>query len=108
MDTYGKEVLKIRYEKDLKIVYMKMLQKEKNKLEKLNEEWRELKMEMLSSIAHYDVATTGGVDRDLNTLSVEIVASIERFRALDQDTQRKKKEKNIMSNIAALERLLKQ
>ena len=51
---------------------------------------------------------TGGVNKDLNTLNVEIIASIERFRAVDQDEQRQKREKNIKSNIAALERLLKQ
>lgn len=108
MEKYGKEALKIRYEEDLKNEYAKMLQTEKSKLEKINEEWRNLKMEMIHSIARYDVATTGGVNKDLNTLNVEIIASIERFRAVDQDEQRQKREKNIKSNIAALERLLKQ
>lgn len=107
MASYGKEALKVQYEEELKKVYERMLQEEEEKLETLNKEWKMRQEDMLRAIALYDMAVTGGVSRDLNTLNVEIITKIERFKSCDEDTKRKKRIKDIKSNIEALKRLLK-
>ena len=103
---YGKEELKNRYAKELNDAYEELLKEEENKLHDLTATWEEVRREMLMAIAKYDVVTTGGVSRDLNTLNVEIITNTEHFRSLDCDQEFQKKKKDIVSNIEALQRLI--
>lgn len=104
--SYSKEQMKELYEDDLKAIYQEMLEEEKANLEKINEEWNVLKTEMLRAIAKYDVATKGGKKADLNTLNVEIITKMEKFRTCDEDSARVQKAKEVKANIKALEFLI--
>lgn len=103
---YGKEALKVQYGDELKEVYRELLEDEERELDKINEQWRFLKQDFLKAIAQYDVATSGGVNKDLNTLNVEIITKIERFKVCDTDPKRMQKVKDLESNINALKRLI--
>ncbi len=107
MDDYGKEALKERYKDDLNEVYKEMLKEEEKKLEEINEEWNERKTEALKSIAYYDVAMAGGINQDVNTMNVDIITNIQHFKEVDIDTNRKKKVKDMESNIFALKGLIR-
>ncbi|MDR1700225.1 MAG: hypothetical protein LBR68_03445 [Lachnoclostridium sp.] len=106
MDDYGKETLKERFSEELNDVYKDMLEEEKEKLIKVNTEWNTRKADVLKAIAHYDVAMSGGINKDINTMNVDIITKIERFRESDKDARRKRKIKDIESNIFALNRLI--
>lgn len=104
--SYSKEQMKELYEDDLKAIYQEMLEEEKANLEEINKEWNVLKDEMLRAIAKYDVATKGGKKADLNTLNVEIITKMEKFRTCNEDPVREKKANEVEANIKALEFLM--
>lgn len=104
--SYSKEQMKEQYVDDLKAIYREMLEEEKANLEEINKEWNVLKDEMLRAIAKYDVATKGGKKADLNTLNVEIITKMEKFRTCDEDSVRVQKANEVKANIKALEFLI--
>lgn len=106
MNEFSKENIKERYDADMKVIYRQMLDEEETKLSEINSEWNDRKREMLTAIAKYDVATKGGKSRDLNTLNVEIITRIEKFRSCDQNPERIEKAEEVENNIKALRRLL--